>query len=69
MAPSGAVLALDTAGHRLFRLPPRATALELAVTLPDSGPVSIAPAQQALFYAATASGISCVDPVPARRAQ
>ena len=47
VAPTGTVLALDTAGHRLFRLPPRATALELAVTLPDSGPVSIAPAEAA----------------------
>ena len=61
VAPSGVVLALDTAGHRLFRLPPHATTPEVAVTLPDSGPVSIAPAESGIVYVATASGISRVD--------
>jgi hypothetical protein len=61
VALSGAVLALDTAGHRLFRLPPHATTPEVAVTLPDSGPVSIAPAENGIIYVATASGISRVD--------
>lgn len=61
VGPSGAVLALDTAGHRLFRLPPHATTPEVAATLPDSGPVSIAPAEGGIVYVATASGISRVD--------
>lgn len=61
VAPGGAVLALDTAGHRLFRLPARATAAEVAVTLPDTAPSSIAPAEEGIVYVATASGIARVD--------
>lgn len=57
----GAVLALDTAGHRLFRLPPHATAPEVAAILPDTAPVSIAPAENGVVYIATASGLSRLD--------
>jgi hypothetical protein len=61
VAGSGTVLALDTAGHRVFRLAPRATSPDVAVVLPDSGPASIAPADEGVVYVATASGISRVD--------
>lgn len=57
----GAVLALDTAGHRLFRLAPRAKAAEVAVVLPDTSPSSIAPAEEGVVYLATASGLARVD--------
>jgi hypothetical protein len=57
----GAVLALDTAGHRLFRLGPRAVAAEVAVVLPDTSPSSIAPAEEGVVYLATASGLARVD--------
>jgi hypothetical protein len=57
----GAVLALDTAGHRLFTLPARGTAAEVAVTLPDTSPSSIAPGEEGVVYVATASGIERVD--------
>lgn len=61
VAQGGAVLALDTAGHRLFRLPPRAKAAEVALTLPDTGPASIAPAGEGVVYVATASGLLRAD--------
>lgn len=61
VAGGGAVLALDTAGHRLFRLPARAAAAEVAVTLPDTSPSSIAPGEDGVVYVATASGIVRVD--------
>jgi hypothetical protein len=57
----GTVLALDTRGHRLFRLPPRATAAEVAVTLPDTAPASIAPAEPGIVYIAMEPGIARVD--------
>jgi hypothetical protein len=57
----GAVLALDTAGHRLFKLPARGTAAEVAVTLPDTSPSSIAPGEDGVVYVATSSGIVRVD--------
>jgi hypothetical protein len=57
----GAVLALDTTGHRLFRLPARATAAEVVVTLADTSPSSIAPGEEGVVYVATASGIVRVD--------
>jgi hypothetical protein len=55
------VLALDTAGHRLFRLPAGATAAQVAVTLPDTSPSSIAPGEDGVVYVSTASGIERVD--------
>jgi hypothetical protein len=61
VAEGSVVLALDTLGHRLFSLPPRATAAEVAVTLPDTAPVSIAPAEAGLVYIATAAGLARVD--------
>jgi hypothetical protein len=57
----GAVLALDTAGHRLFTLSARGTAAEVAVTLPDTSPSSIAPGEDGVVYVSTASGIERVD--------
>jgi hypothetical protein len=61
VAGGGAVLALDTAGHRLFRLPAGATEAQVAVTLPDTSPSSIAPGEDGVVYVATASGIVRVD--------
>ena len=61
VADGGTVLALDTAGHRLFQLQPRATAVEPGLTLPDASPVSIAPAEAGVVYVATADGILRVD--------
>ena len=61
VAPGGTVLALDTAGHRVFRLRARAGATELAVTLPDSTPASIAPVDDAVAYVGHATGIWRVD--------
>jgi hypothetical protein len=61
VAGGGAVLALDTAGHRLFRLPAGATAAQVVVTLPDTSPSSIAPGEDGVVYVATASGIVRVD--------
>ena len=57
----GVVLALDTTGHRLFRLPPRATVAEVAATLPDTELASIAPAEGGIVYLATSSGLARVD--------
>lgn len=56
-----AVLALDRTGHRVFRLRPKAQSLELAVTLPDSRPSSMAPASDAVLYIAHDSGVTRVD--------
>ncbi|MEO8519982.1 MAG: hypothetical protein ABI603_01385 [Acidobacteriota bacterium] len=61
VADAGVIYALDTAGHRLFRLLPRATAAEPALTLPDTSPVSIAPAEPGVLYVATAEGILRVE--------
>lgn len=59
--PDTGVLVLDRAGHRIFRLRPKASALELALTLPDNQPASIAPAAEGIVYVAHASGVSRVD--------
>jgi hypothetical protein len=56
-----AVFALDSAGHRVFRLGRKAPSLEVAVTLPDNGPSSMAPASDALLYVAHDGGITRVD--------
>ena len=61
VARGGGVLALDTAGHRLFRLAPRAAAAEVAVVLPGTGPTSIAPAEEGVVYVASASGVMRAD--------
>ena len=63
--PDNGVLVLDRAGHRIFQLGPKATALELTSTLPDDQPVAIAPAGDGVVYLAHASGVSRVD-LPAR---
>jgi len=56
----GAVLALDRAGCRLFRLRSKEQALELAVTLPER-PASMAPAADSLVYVAHADGVTRAD--------
>jgi hypothetical protein len=63
--PDNGVLVLDRAGHRIFQLGAKATALELTSTLPDDKPVAIAPAGDGVAYLAHASGVSRVD-LPAR---
>jgi hypothetical protein len=56
-----AVLVLDRAGHRVFRLRPKAQSLELAATLPDSRPSSMASASDALLYIAHDGGVTRLD--------
>ncbi len=56
-----AILVLDSAGHRLFRLRASERELELAVTLPDKHATSIAPATDTLTYVAQDGGIVCAD--------
>jgi hypothetical protein len=56
-----AVFALDSAGHRVFRLGSRAPSLEVAVTLPDNRPSSMAPASDGLLYVAHDGGVTRVD--------
>jgi hypothetical protein len=60
-ASDSSVVVLDRIGHRLLRLRPKGTALELAVTLPNQAATSIAPAAEAVVYVADADGISRVD--------
>lgn len=60
-AADSTVLVLDAAGHRVFRLRAKATELEVAATLPDERPTSIAPASDDLAYIANDAGISVVD--------
>jgi hypothetical protein len=55
------VLVLDSAGHRLFQLRPKATSLELAAVLPDTAPASVAPASDTVAYIAHAGGVTRVD--------
>ena len=59
--PESAVFALDSAGHRVFRLRPKAPSLEVAVTLPDNRPSSMAPASDGLLYVAHDGGVTRVD--------
>ncbi len=56
-----AVFALDSARHRVFQLRPKAPSLEVAVTLPDNGPSSMAPASEGLLYVANDGGVTRVD--------
>jgi hypothetical protein len=56
-----AVFALDSAGHRVFRLRPKAPSLEVAVMLPNSRPSSMAPASDGLLYVAHEGGVTRVD--------
>jgi hypothetical protein len=59
--PQSAVLVLDADGHRLFQLKPKGTSLELAASLPDSAPSSVAPAPDGVAYVACADGLRRVD--------
>ncbi|MDQ3346988.1 MAG: hypothetical protein M3545_03380 [Acidobacteriota bacterium] len=61
VAAGGAILALDTAGRRIFRVPPRATAATVALRLPDAPPTSLAPAPDGIVYVATADGLARAD--------
>jgi hypothetical protein len=54
------VLVLDDSGQRIFRLRSKAADLEIAASLKERA-VTIAPASDALVYAATTSGIVVVD--------
>jgi hypothetical protein len=54
------VLVLDDSGHRIFRLRPKATDLEVAAKLTER-PSSIAPAAEGIAYVASEQGISVVD--------
>jgi hypothetical protein len=61
-ATSGsAVFALDSAGHRVFRLRSKAPSLEVAVTLPDNRPSSMAPAADGVLYVAHDGGVTRVN--------
>lgn len=60
-AVDSTILVLDAAGHRVFRLRAKSSELEVAVTLPDEHPLSIAPAADNLAYVAMEDGISVVD--------
>lgn len=60
-AADSSVLILDGAGHRVFRLRPKATELEVAAVLPDERFVSVAPSSENLAYVANEEGISVVD--------
>ncbi len=62
VADGGVVFALDTSGHRLFRLLPRGAAAEPSLTLPDTGPTSIAPAEPGVLYIATSTGLLRAEP-------
>lgn len=55
------VMVLDTVGHRLFRLPAKAEALELAAVLPDQRTTSVAPDGDGTVYVAHDGGILLVD--------
>ena len=54
------VLVLDDSGQRIFRLRPKAADLEIAASLKERA-LTIAPAPDALVYAATTDGIVVVD--------
>lgn len=57
----GAVLAVDVAGRRLFRLRPGGRALELAASLGEVSPLSLAPAPGDVVYVSHEGGIQRVD--------
>ena len=57
----GTVIVLDTAGNRLFRLGAKGRDFELAATLPEPHPVSLAPASADHVYVANQDGVLLVD--------
>ncbi len=61
VAGGGTILALDTAGRRVFRLPPRGAAAEIALTLTNAVPTSLAPAGDGIVYIATDAGVVRAD--------
>lgn len=60
-AGDSTVLVLDASGHRVFRLRPKSSDLEVVASLPDERPLSIAPAGDTLAYVSTDAGIAVVD--------
>jgi len=60
-ASDSTVLVLDASGHRVFRLRPKSSDLEVVASLPDERPLSIAPAGDNLAYVSTDAGIAVVD--------
>jgi hypothetical protein len=60
-AADGSVMVLDSAGRRLFRLLPKAQAVELAATLGEVQATSLAPGAGEAMYVATADGITYID--------
>ena len=60
-AADGSVMVLDSAGRRLFRLLPKAQALELAATLGEVQAMSLAPGPGEAMYVATKDGITYID--------
>jgi len=60
-AADSTVLVLDAAGHRVFRLRPKASELEVAAPLPDERLLSLAPASDNVVYVSSEAGIALVD--------
>jgi hypothetical protein len=61
LAPQGVVLVLDAAARRILRLRATGKALQVAASLGEHAPVSIAPAAGTLAYVAHESGLLRVD--------
>jgi hypothetical protein len=61
VAPDGAILVLDSAGRRLFRVARRDRGLELAARLAAHEPASVAPSTDAIVYTAFDRGIIRMD--------
>jgi hypothetical protein len=62
MSPDGSLLALDSAGRRLFRIKARGAQVELLKALDLPNPVSIAPAPGSIVFAATSEGLARIGP-------
>jgi hypothetical protein len=61
LSPQGTVLVLDASGRRVLRLRPAGSVLQVAASLGDHRPLSIAPMSGALAYVAHDAGILRVD--------
>jgi hypothetical protein len=67
VTPQGTVLAVDAEGRRVFRLRARGRALEVAASLGEMTPLSLAPAPDGVVYVTHGDGIQRVD-LESRRA-